>query len=310
MELVAIVINVHTDLLATLALVSVRRNAPDARVVLVNCEPPAASRAYFARLANEWDFTVVDEPVRPHGRALDHLFRNERSDLTLLLDSDAELLNPELVPRYRRCFENEKVFGAGFIHGPGWLGEAQGHGEKVGYYQERPWLPFVILRTTMVQEALDAGYSFMDFTLYNDIYFSPRLSRLLASRFPGVSPHSARFAQLPKWLTARWAKQPWEHVAWLRRDFYGQRPNYVYYDTGAGIYQYCKYEREWIFVGVDARLHEPDVAHYHGVTRHALSGNPRNATTLVSVAEIASRRLLEYGIEASKLAAFTELDLT
>lgn len=300
-DLVAVVINVRTDLVATLALASLRRNAPDVAVRLINCEPSPASRGYFASLANDLGFEVVEQPIRPHGQALDELFRDERSDLTLLLDSDAELLNPALVPRYAAYFTNEAVFGAGFVHEPGWLGEPQGYPEHVAYYQERPWLPFVIFRTAMVREALRAGRSFRDFTLYNDVALSPRLSRLLASRFPDLTSRSAQFARLPRGLRRRWEGQSFERMAWLRRDFYGQRPNYVFYDTGASVYQYCKYDRDWIFVGLDARVHAGDVAHYHGVTRQALNGDRVNATGLASVEEEVKRRLEDYGLHGASV---------
>jgi hypothetical protein len=267
-------------------------------VRLINCEPSEGSRHYFAALAGNLGFEIVEEPIRPHGRALDDLFKHERSRLTLLLDSDAELLNPDLVPRCVGYFKNEGVFGAGFVHEPGWLGESQGHPEGVAYYQERAWLPFVIFRTAMVQEALRAGQTFSDFTLYNDVAASSRLSRLLASRFPNLSPHSAKFAKLPPGMRRRWEVQPLDRLAWLRRDFYGQRPNYVYYDTGASIYQYCKHERNWIFVGIDARFHERDVGHYHGVTRQAINGDPINATGLTSVEAKVKRRLEEYGLHS------------
>lgn len=306
MQVEAIVINVRTDIVATLALASLRRNAPGAPLVLVNCEPSEKSRAHFARLAGQWGFTVVEEPVRPHGIALDKLFRSQRSELTLLLDSDAEVLNPEFVQRCLKSFENDNVFGAGFVHEAGWMGRLQGHGEGVGYYQERAWLPFVIFRTAMVRAALDEGHSFRDFMVFNDVAFSPRLSRLLASRFQSLGSRPAQFAELPEWLKTRLAMQPWPRLAWLRRDFYGQKPNYVYYDTGASVYQYCKYTRDWIFAGVDCRLHEADVAHYHGVTRQTISGDRLNATPLASVEQLVAGRLREYGVDASDLVAFKD----
>jgi hypothetical protein len=148
----------------------------------------------------------------------------------------------------------------------------------------------------MVREALQASRSFSHFTLYNDIAVSPRLSRLLASRFPDLTHRSPQFARLPRALRQRWESQPFDRMAWLRRDFNGQRPNYVFYDTGASIYQYCKYDRDWMFVGLDSRLHSVDVAHYHGVTRQALNGDRINATGLASVEEEVKRRLADYGL--------------
>ena len=293
---VAVVINVRTDLVATLAVASLRRNVPGIRVRLINCEPSEESRSYFDALAGDLGFEVVEQAIRPHGQALDDIFLTEVSELTLLLDSDAELLNPDLVPRYIAHFRNEQVFGAGFVHGPGWLSKAQGHPEHVGYYQERAWLPFAMFRTEMIREALRAGHSFKDFTLYNDVAGSPRAARILAGRFPNLSPYSKQFDRLPRTLRERWEVRPLDRFAWLRRDFYGQRPNYVYYDTGASVYQYCKYDRDWIFVGLDARVHSSDVAHYHGVTRQAMHGDPFNATGLASVKDEVKRRLAEYGL--------------
>ena len=107
---------------------------------------PEESRSYFDALAGDLGFEVVEQAIRPHGQALDDIFLTEVSELTLLLDSDAELLNPDLVPRYIAHFRNEQVFGAGFVHGPGWLSKAQGHPEHVGYYQERAWLPFAMFQ--------------------------------------------------------------------------------------------------------------------------------------------------------------------
>jgi hypothetical protein len=85
------------------------------------------------------------------------------------------------------------------------------------YCQERAWLPFVVLRTAMVQEALRAGRSFCDFTLYNDVAAPP--VSLFAGRFPNLSPHSTKFAKLPQGLRRRWEVQPLDRLASLRRDF-------------------------------------------------------------------------------------------
>lgn len=307
-DIVAVVINVGTDLVATLALASLHQNAPGVPVRLINCDPSSTSHRHFEDLARKWDFEIVEQAARPHGQALDSLFRAQGPDLTLLLDSDAEVLSPDLIPRCRSYFEDDRVFGAGFINVPGWLGPAEGHGDRVAYYQERPWMPFVILRTAKVQEAMNARSTFRDFTVYNDVAASPRLSRLLAARFPGVSPYSAQFAHLPQVLRAKLVMSPFERLAWLRSNYYGRRPNYIYYDTGASIYQFCKYDRDWIFAGVDSRLHTAEVAHYHGVTRQAMNAGSHNATALTSVAQLVLRRLEEYGFDAEELASLAQLN--
>ena len=297
---VGVVINVGTDLVATLALASLRRHGASVPVRLMNCEPSAASRSYFDDLAIKWGFEVVEETVRPHGQALDDLFRSTDSELILLLDSDAEILDHDLVPRCISYFSDERVFGAGFVHSSEWMGEPHGYAERVGYYQERAWLPFVVFRVAMIQEALRAGLSFGEFTHFNDLAASQRLSRLAAGRLR-VGPYSDRFSQLPLFLQRRLTDRPLNRLACLRRDFYGQRPNFVYYDTGASIYQYCKFDQNWIFAGMDARICAQYVSHYHGISRHAVYGHTQTATRLESVRDAVRNRLRHYGLEEGEL---------
>ena len=74
-DIVAVVINVGTDLVATLALASLHQNAPGVPVRLINCDPSSTSHRHFEDLARKWDFEIVEQAARPHGQALDSLFR-------------------------------------------------------------------------------------------------------------------------------------------------------------------------------------------------------------------------------------------
>src|SRR5438874_2235816 len=54
-------------------------------------------------------------------------------------------------------------------------------------------------------------------------------------------------------------------LSWLRRSYFGNPPHYVVYDTGAEIYQWCKYRQNMLFGGVDMPLMGGEIAHFHGV---------------------------------------------
>lgn len=266
-EAVAVVINVGTDLVATLAVVSAVTHAR-MPVVLVNCDPAPESAAHFARLSEQWDFLVVEAEACPHHEALDWVFQTIPSETVLLLDSDAEIRDATFVERMRSAFAAPTVFGAGCVHGPWWLDERSGMRPRTCLYQERPWLPCVMLRTEHVRAAAAAGRTFAPRTIYNDVMWSQGISRLLARRFDThLVPklRGARFVPPSVRERLRESRLPW--LAWARRSYYGLRPNYVYCDTGADVYQWCKYEQELQFAGNSAVIRSTaEVHHYGGVT--------------------------------------------
>jgi hypothetical protein len=295
----AVVINVGTDYAAAVALASVREHAPRLRLRLLNCDPTGESRRLFAALAERLSFEVVEQPVRTHGQTLDQLFSDVDAEIVLLLDSDAEVLDSAAVTRSWASFEHSLVFGAGWVEGPDWMGPNVGatSTEGAAYFQERPYLPFVMLRASMIRDALAAGRSFKGRKVWNDVSFSPRLSLLLAARFQDdFVPRSSKVASLPEPVRARIRTWRFDALRWLRRDFHGHRPNYVVYDTGAEIYEWCKYERGLIFAGVDWRLCT-EVEHHAGLTR-GLLGDPYQVAEFGAVESTSRRRLAErYGID-------------
>ena len=172
------VVNVHTDVAATLALASLRLHAPGISIRLVNCERGDVSRAWFSGLARRLEFTTVEQPIRIHCETLDRLFVEVDFDIVLLLDSDAEVLDPGLIPRCLGYFDDEQVFGAGFTEGPAWMGPKHGAtaAARVAYFQERPWIPFSLFRTAMVCQALAAGRTFAARKVWNDFLPNARLA--------------------------------------------------------------------------------------------------------------------------------------
>jgi hypothetical protein len=267
----AVVINVGTELVTTLALASAVAHA-QMPVLVVNCDPTSESTAHLEHLGERWDFAVIDAPRRSHAGTLDRLFRDIAAELVLLLDSDAEIRDPRFVDRLRSSFDRPSVFGAGFVHGPMWLDEHTGVAPGTCLFQERAWMPCVMLRTSHVRGALDAGISFAPRTIYNDFMWSRKLSKALSARFR--SPFVPRFRwieRLPEPVRSRFDRARFAWLEWARRDFFGHRPNYVVCDTGAEMFQWCKYQQGLVFAGTSSALRTTDeIVHYGGQTRSGL----------------------------------------
>lgn len=266
-----VVINVGTDLVATRAVLSAIEVVGDP-VLLVNCDPADAGRRTFDRLQARYQFDVFEAPIRDHGATLDHLFASLHDELILLLDSDAEILDLAFVARMRAAFRHPRTFGAGFTHGPYFLSPELG--APPGFLcMERPWLPCVMLRRSAIQEALDAGHSFLHRSVPNDIGLSPRISRFLGGRYgPPWTPRSMRFDQLPSWARQRMSTWHLDRLQFARRRYHGHRPTVAYYDTGSDIYNYLRFRREMLFAGIPMELIDGEVHHYAGVTRCSLWG--------------------------------------
>ena len=294
-----VVINVGTDLLATVAVASAVRHA-DMPVLLVNCEPSSESRSWFESLQQQLSFDVMERPRTTHGAALDELFHSLDDDIILFLDSDAEIVSADLTASMLAHFQNPLVFGAGWVEGPAWLPENHGVLRQTGYYQQRMWMPYVLLRSEQVRQALAAGNSFDQNVKWNEVAWSPRLSNHMSKRLqdPYVSS-SRRLSKLPAPVRRYLAQVRLDSLANLRATYYGNRPHYVYCDTGADIYQWCRYHRDWIFAGLDSRLRSPEyeVHHFGGVTRVTAEPEQRlTAGTMPVEDELIDRLRQHYGL--------------
>ena len=302
-----LIINVHTELVSTLAVLSALRHAPGMRVLLVDCDQTPAGRDHWDRLTRRWDFDVVGQPLRSHGIALDHLVPQLRAEVFLKLDSDAELRSPTVIPELLGRFRHPRVFGAGWTEGGWWMNENQNAAPFTAIYHERPWTQCVVFRSALVRQALDRGISFEARVIHNDVRWSRSLSRLMASRFLGDphAPDQPALECLPERWQLRLRTSRLTALAWARGDFYGNRPNYVFADMGADVYHWCKYKRAMLFAGLPAKLvREDDVFHYGGVTRLALDPGQTNGVRLEAIAAGVRRRLGEvYDVEWESLSA-------
>lgn len=243
----AVIINASAKLPTTLALLSALKYA-EMPVLVIDCQSADRSFEYFCEVMEKFDFNLLSRPLDSHGATLDWIFEHIPAKKVLLMDSDAELLGPEIMGIARQFIDDEMTFGCGFMVGPSVLPE--GHPPN-GYYEERFWLPFAMLKTSLVREAIRDGCSFSAKTFFNDCAMSQFLSRMMRIRY--------RFPILGRL-----------RISWLdhfRRSFHGHKPSYVVFDTGAEVHQHLKYEKEYLFVGFPAHFSERYVRHLGGVTR-------------------------------------------
>lgn len=275
----AVIINVGTRLPTTLALLSALRHA-GMPVLLVDCESKDDSLAYFTSMLATHEFDLLRAPLKPHGRTLDWIFTNVRCDKLLLVDSDLELHGPEILAFMRQFIGDARTFGSGFIDEPGWLVHERGFLHNA-YYHERPWMPLAMFDVALVRAALADGRSFVDRVVFND--FAGGVLTRVVRRAHETLPLLRRIGvQLP---------------SALRTAYNGWRPELVYYDTGAEIYEHLKFRKEQLFVGIPAHFHERYVTHFSGVSRHVVQGG---GTAIASIADTVIERLrTRYGVEAT-----------
>ena len=267
----AVIINCGTKWVTSLALLSTLRNS-DCQVLIVDCESKDGSREHFQKLSARYklQFSWLAWPLRPHPATLDRLFAGIASGAVLLVDSDVEIKTRALFEAMHSALSSDRdAYGAGFLHGPQWLGADHGLLPYTGYYEERMWIPCVLLRTSAVKGALEARSSFMNRRPFFDVPSRPRLSRLLGYRYK-----IRGLRRLPLWI-ARGGD--------LNRPMYeGRLPTFVEYDTGADLHAALK-RRGHSFAALPAQL-SGDVHHYHGVTRANLTGGFRRVAKALPLA--------------------------
>lgn len=268
----AVIINCGTKWVTSLALASVLSHT-DSPVLVVDCESRDGSANHFEWLSRMYGlkFDWLAWPLRPHPAALDALFSAIPSDVVLLVDSDIEV-------RSRRIFEamtsalavGKDAYGAGFLHGPAWMGSDHGLPRWTGYYAERMWIPFVLLRTAPVRRALDAGSSFANRRPFLEIPNRPNLSRWLGYRY---RIRGLRHLAIPGSRKRRRAD---------RLQIGGRYPAFIEYDTGADLHRELQ-NNGHCFVRLPEDLWG-DVRHYHGMTRAGLTGRLRRAVKMFGLA--------------------------
>lgn len=165
---IAVVINVSTKYLSTLALLSLKKHT-SLPVLVINCplKNDDGSYDYFVKLMNVVEFDLLCLPLKSHGSTLDYIFQNINCERILLIDSDAEILSAPIIELLLNNSRKENFFGSGFKHEHRRQMDDKYHLEN-GIYCERMWLPTCILNVKHIREALDSGLSFNVKTLYNN----------------------------------------------------------------------------------------------------------------------------------------------
>lgn len=262
----AVIINCGTRWVSTLALVSLRA-ASDWPILLIDCESRDGSRAHFAQLSRRHGlhFHWLEWPLRPHGRALDRLFDEVRAERVLLVDSDVEIRDAAVPAAMRDALDADpSAYGAGFLHGPEWMGRAHGLPERVGWYAQRMWIPLVLLRTEAMRAARAAGESFLQRREFLEVPGHPALSRWLGLRFwiPGLRNLRRRGGDAPG------------DAAFLELD------------TGAAMHRRLAGFDRGLATLPDALWRQ--VHHYHGVSRAERRWRPRKLAERLHLAGAAN----------------------
>jgi hypothetical protein len=229
-------------------------------------------------------------PLKVHGETLDFLFKKIKSHNILLLDSDAEIINSSFL--YNDLYHDDNVFGVGFTNGPSPMSDNGGIRDwRFMYYQERMFIPCVLLKTKKINEAIDAGCSFAAKDKYNDFPVIPYLGRLLNRRF------HFKYFQKYDILILNLFRQTYN-------DYY--KPSRIYYDTGAEIYMYLRYKCCYCFLGIPMLFHTKYFNHYLGLTRKVL--NPQDITASDYndiIDEIIDRLINVYAFDISLIDKWT-----
>lgn len=278
---IAVIINCGTRESSALALAStvVHGKLP---VRLIDCESTDGRVDLFAAMQARFPHTLERWPLRAHGAALDALFSAVDADFVLLVDSDAEIVSPCLVPAMRAALADERAYGSGFLHAGQWLGVDHRVPDYVGYYAPRMWIPCVMLRVSAVRSCLQQGATFRHSIQGNEIPGWPLLSTLLAARFRVPLLRRSRLDWLFRWRPER----------------FGERPHFVHFDTGARVHERLLTEHGMTFAHLGEARWAATVRHYHGVTRRQLRRRMRNCARPDATLDEVRRRLAEhYGID-------------
>lgn len=245
----AVVINVDTRPVTTLAVLSLIRHAPFP-VRLIDCSRSAEETAYMEKLATHLDISFEPRPLKRHGQTLDDIFTETESENLLLMDSDAELLSGQLPLLMEQTISGSGSFGAGFLQEGSWMLKPQ---PVHAWYATRMWMPLCMFNTAPVRLALKAGTSFDHRVEYNDLPSWPRLSKYLSLRFRLPGSDAFRLGCLDP----------------LRKEYFGVKPCYVYFDTGADMHGWLT-QNGYSLSAMDWSLMPTNIVHHHGVTRRKL----------------------------------------
>jgi glycosyltransferase involved in cell wall biosynthesis len=244
----AIIINCSTRIFTTLALASVLQNT-DADVLVIDCESSDGSWEHFLKIRNTHNERVelAQLPLQQHGTTLDFIFRTINSDLILLVDSDLEILNPDVYVKMVDQLNKSDAYGSGLIHSGEWMtNNSHKIADGTTYFMERMWIPLTLLKTSKIREALANGGSFLAKREYRQTLVNDKVTQIYSKRFriPGLRNY-------PQILDSK--------------IFDRSTPSVKEYDTGAHIHE-TSTSLGYSFESIPFE-HWSDVYHFDGVTR-------------------------------------------
>ena len=267
----AIIINVGTKLLSTLALMSAIKytNMP---ILLIDCYSKDKSYEFFLKLMESHKFDLLSAELREHGEMINWIFLNIPTENVLLIDSDIEILGDLPIKKMKEAITDKDVFGSGFIHEGAWMIRQK---MKYAFYEERAWIPLVFFKKDIICKALKHGWSFCAKKVYNDFPESIFISRILAKRL---------YLPIVRNLKLSWLNN-------YRKEIHGIKPAMIYYDTGALMYQYLKNSTPYKFSAIPWEINWEYILHFHGVTRLQLNALGRDGTRLRGISDYIKNRL-------------------
>lgn len=251
-----IIINHNTKIVTFLAMLAALRHVKSP-LLLIDCESTDGSYDFFYDKMQHHKFDLIQAPLNKHGTTLDFVFSNVNDEELLLIDSDLEIHNSEIIAFFDKYISHKKVFGCGFLNGSSKLGKNFENSKLHGaLYFERPYMPIVLLKVDYVKDALSNGVSFNYQAVNNQFgLINSSLSRYLLFLFRKLNlqpPHS------------------------LRKEYFTHKPKIIVYDTGAKIYEYLRFNKHLYFVNLPCAFEKLYVTHFFGLTRNLLCPQDNN----------------------------------
>lgn len=242
---VALVINCSTRIFTTLTVASLQRLST-VTTLIIDCESSDGSLEHFHKIfANTvHEVFVLSMPLKPHGETLDAIFSVMPIPEVLLMDSDIEILDREILDSMDTALTSErKSYGSGLLQRGEWMTlPFHRYPRGVAWYKERMWIPLTLLRTALVAKQVEAGHSFSAARDYNEVPGWRKLSHLMSHRFRLLSPIFSSKSAEPKILE---------------------------WDTGSKIHEALVAGGNR-FIAIEEHYWK-SVLHVHGVTRSQLS---------------------------------------
>ena len=275
----AVIVNVHTLLCTTLAILSTRCYM-DMPLLVIDCPLHNESDAEaLRRLQKEYNFDLCCLPLKRHGDTLDDLFLHIASDWIYLVDSDVEILNGEALQmmrtmRSRSLVDTILIFGVGMKQLSGYGVPPMEH----TYFSERMWIPYCCLNVTLVRKEIESGSSF---NIMSKTNLNP------------IGGDFARFATNSKnTIFFRLAHIVDLGMSVFRKGYKGHCIDETLYDTGALLFKTLSdkglHYIDWVFYSYPAY-----VTHFCGVTRSAIYVNENFAVGINDIKQTILRRLEE-----------------